>query len=358
MKSNYKIHPDLRAQASFQLPEFTMKPLGAMVVNTLTGIGRLLYEPPLWVKCTRMKIPVASTIKAGKIGITIFEPLAGYQSSLNPIVGNGSSSDSKKPALVYFPGGGFALAATTGGYNLAAHYAKEVGCKVVFVEYRLSSRYAFPVPVEDCYQALMWVFSNAKQLGIDPSRIAVGGDSAGGALAAAVTQMFRDRGKAANTRAAKTRSANTSVTDAKAKNKFQIIYQLLIYPVTDMRMQTDSMKQYTDTPIWHAGLTQKMWDLYLKKDRLTDENRQYASPILAEDFSNLPNAYIEVAEFDCLRDEGLDYGARLKKGGSLVDSHQVMGGFHGFDMVTDKPMVKEALELRVKALKNAFLKKR
>ncbi len=333
-----------------------MTPFGAMVVNGLASIGRLLYEPPLGVKCTRLRIPGDGSIKTGKIGITIFEPLRDDQSL---------GINGKLPALVYFPGGGFALAATTGGYHLAAHYAKEVGCKVIFVEYRLSSRFAFPVPVEDCYQALLWVFSNAKRFGIDASRIAVGGDSAGGALAAAVTQMLRDRGtdltsKQANKEQGLSKQGKGGYVTNQAKmskNVFNIIYQFLIYPVTDLRMETESMKKYTDTPIWHAGLTKKMWPLYLKNATLTTENRQYASPMLAEDFSALPDAYIEVAEFDCLRDEGMDYGIQLQKGGSQVAIHEVIGGFHGFDMWMHKPIVQEVLDIRVNALKSAFLVK-
>lgn len=150
---------------------------------------------------------------------------------------------------------------------------------MVFVDYRWAPRHAFPVGVEDCYAAFQWVYQKAEEIGIDPDKIAMGGDSAGGALAAAVCLMARDR---------------------KAS---KICFQMLIYPVTDARQVTESVKEFIDTPLWNGKQNQKMWKLYLGQG--VHPNKAYASPMEAASFNNLPDAYIEVAEFDCLRDEGI-----------------------------------------------------
>ncbi|MBQ2712474.1 MAG: alpha/beta hydrolase, partial [Clostridia bacterium] len=145
----------------------------------------------------------------------------------------------KAPCLVYYHGGGFFFGAAGYHYKLCMQYAAELGCKIVFVQYRLAPKSPFPIPVEDCYAAYKWTVSHADMLGIDVNRIAVGGDSAGGCLAAAVSLMLRDRGDVLP------------------------LFQLLIYPVTDRRMQTESNKKYTDTPMWHSRLSVKMWQSYL-----------------------------------------------------------------------------------------------
>ena len=117
-------------------------------------------------------------------------------------------------------------------------YASKAKCIVVFVHYRTSEKHPFPIPFADCWEGLEYIRQNSRKLHIDRRRIAVGGDSAGGALAAACTLRSRD------------------------ERKLDICFQMLIYPVLDARMKTESMKKYTDSPVWNAPLSRKMWELY------------------------------------------------------------------------------------------------
>lgn len=232
------------------------------------------------------------------------------------------------PCLVYFHGGAFLIQAAPYHYRLAREYAAGAGCKVLFVDYRLTTKCRFPIPAEDCFSAFEWALAHADSLGIDRSRIAVAGDSAGGNLAAAVCLMARDRKTAPP------------------------CFQMLIYPVIDRRMQSPSMRAYRNTPMWNSRLSQKMWRLYLPKGRL--ESASYASPIEADSLANLPDAYIETAQFDCLRDEAAGYAAALSAAGSQVELRQTKGTVHGFDMISASKLVQTCVRQRIHALCQAF----
>jgi len=132
----------------------------------------------------------------------------------------------------------------------------------------------------------------------------------------------------------------------------RICFQMLIYPVTDARQITESIKNYTDTPLWNSRLTKKMWKLYLK-DGVPD-NREYASPMEAMSFENLPDAYVEVSEFDCLRDEGIAYAEALQKSGVNVELNKTIGTIHGFEIAEKSEIVRESVARRIEALKKAF----
>ena len=239
-----------------------------------------------------------------------------------------SGLDWAAPCLVYFHGGGFCVRDAGYIHSYAARYAQGAQCVVVFVHYRTADSAPFPVPFEDCYAALGWVWDNAPRLRIDRARIAVGGDSAGGALAAACALRARDEGGP------------------------KLCFQLLVYPVTDSRMETASMQKYTDSPMWNAKLNRRMWELYLRDgDQGTP---QYAAPMLARDFSGLPPAYVEVEEFDCLHDEGVAYARALETAGVSVQLEEVEGTFHGFDFFLDKVISKTIAEKRMQALWQAF----
>lgn len=232
------------------------------------------------------------------------------------------------PCLVYFHGGGFCIRDASYIHRYAARYAQGAGCAVVFVHYRTADAAPFPTPFEDCYAALNWVWNNALRLRLNRARIAVGGDSAGGALAAACALRAWEEGGP------------------------KLCFQLLVYPVTDNRMETESMGKYTDSPMWNAKLNRRMWELYLRDgDQGTP---QYAAPMLARDFSGLPPAYVEVEEFDCLHDEGVAYAKALERTGVMVQLEDVKGTFHGFDFFSDKEASKAMLQERTQALRRAF----
>ena len=233
-------------------------------------------------------------------------------------------------ALVYYHGGGFFFGAAPHHYRLAKEYALRTPCCVLFVQYRLSPKHPFPQPAEDAYTALRWVVENALRLGISEDKIAVGGDSAGGALAAAAAQMARDR------------------------MGFTPCFQLLVHPVTDRRMQSKSMQLYDDTPMWNSALNRLMWMGYLPDP--TRGNIAYASPAEAEDLRNLPPAYVETAQYDCLRDEGIAYAKALYAAGVPVALCNTKGTMHGFDIAENAHITRVAVARRVKYMREHFIR--
>ena len=227
----------------------------------------------------------------------------------------------KLPCIVFYHGGGFLLKASQAHYQVVKWYASKANCKVVFADYRLLPENKYPIAIEDCYSTYIWALDNSDKLGIDPDKIIVAGDSAGGNISCAVMMMLKDR--------------NVSLPKG----------VLLVYPVLDKRMKTDSMKNYTDTPIWDSRCNKQFWDMYLKeKDR---DTAKYASISEAESVVYFPSTYIEVAEFDCLHDEGMEFGQRLESEGVSVEIHDIKGACHGFESVLKSNMVNECINRRI-----------
>jgi acetyl esterase/lipase len=176
------------------------------------------------------------------------------------------------------------------------------------VDYRLAPEHPFPAGVEDCYAALEWMHREARDLGIDTARVAVGGQSAGGGLSAAVALMARDRSGP------------------------PICFQFLGIPELDHRLETTSMRTFVDTPMWHRANAITSWQMYLG-DHDRDNVSPYASPTMATDLSGLPPTYLTTMEFDPLRDEGIQFGLRLLEAGVPVELHSFPGTFHGSGVV-------------------------
>ncbi|MFI5772132.1 alpha/beta hydrolase [Streptomyces sp. NPDC051658] len=210
------------------------------------------------------------------------------------------------PAVLYVHGGGFILEEGDGDRALAARWAAELGAVVVAVRYRLAPEHPYPAATDDCYAALEWLAANATGLGADPARIAVAGISAGGGLAAALALLARDRGGP------------------------ELCFQLLDIPELDDRLETPSMREFTDTPVWNRPNAVHSWRAYLGADRdPAAPVPAYAAPARAEDLSGLPPAYVAVSDLDPLRDEGLDYAQRLVRAGVPTELHLFPGTFHG-----------------------------
>ena len=232
------------------------------------------------------------------------------------------------PALLYCHGGAFFLTYAGSHLQSCQRYALEAPCKVFLVDYRLSLGAPFPAALDDCTAAALWLRDAAGVLGVDPARIAVMGDSAGGALAASVAQRGLDEGLA-------------------------LCGQGLIYPVTDCDAKTDSATEFTDTPVWNAEGNRRMWRIYLRGHDPAAPPR-YASPLHREDFNGLPNAYVETAEFDPLRDEGRLYAEALGNAGVPVSLRETQGTVHGYDFVTTSERTVESMRARVSALQGFF----
>ena len=235
------------------------------------------------------------------------------------------------PCLIYTHGGGFVLPAAGYHYKNAMRYAKEVGCKVWFINYRLAPEHPFPAFFEDCYEAMRYLYENAEELCVDRAKIAVGGDSAGGTLAVGLCLMARDR--------------NYPV---------KFLFQMLAYPFLDMRGVSESNKKYIDTPMWNSKLSDKIAPM-TKVDK-TKPNYIYYSPVEGDKFNGLPPAYIESAEFDCLHDDGLIYARLLENAKVSVTVNETKGTMHGFDIKQNAPTTKKVLEDRIEFMKNGFAK--
>ena len=215
-----------------------------------------------------------------------------------------TSGGAPLPALVWFHGGGWVIGSVDGSDASVRGLTNEMGCVIVSVDYRMAPEFKFPVPAEECYSATKWVAENAPSIGVDPARIAVGGDSAGGNLAAAVAQMAQARGGPA------------------------IGFQLLVYPVTDFAYDTPSYAANANGYL----LTQKdmrwFWDQYLRTP--ADGANPFASPARAKSLAGLPPAHVITAEFDPLRDEGEAYADALRAAGVPTTNTRYDGMIHGF----------------------------
>lgn len=233
------------------------------------------------------------------------------------------------PALVFFHGGGWVLGCVDGSDATARSLANAAGCVVVSVEYRLAPEHKYPAAADDCYAATRWVAANAAAIDVDPARIAVGGVSAGGNLAAVVTLMARDKGGPA------------------------LVHQLLVVPVTDRNFETASYRENGEA----YGLTTEsmawFWNHYLRDD--SDARDPYAAPLQAEDLTGLPAATVQTAECDPLRDEGAAYAQCLRESGVPVQYTCYDGMIHGFfSMASVIDGGRRAVDDAAAALRGAF----
>ena len=216
------------------------------------------------------------------------------------------SAEKSLPVIIYFHGGGWVIGDLEVVDKPCRGLAKASGCVVASVNYRLSPETKFPGPAEDCYAATCWMSEHGRELGIDSQRLAVGGDSAGGNLAAVVSLMARDRGGP------------------------PIAYQLLIYPVTAPARGTTfvSYRENGENYMLTRASMEWFWDHYLSSPE--EGNNPYAAPLWASDHTRLPRAMVITAEFDPLRDEGLAYAQRLQEAGVPVKLSRYQGMIHGF----------------------------
>lgn len=206
------------------------------------------------------------------------------------------------PGLLWIHGGGMVLGSIDMDDDVCASMALCHNCVVVSVEYRLAPEHPYPAQIHDCYSALSWMHESADELGISQDRIAIGGASAGGGLAAGTALMARDLGGP------------------------NLIFQLLVFPMLDHRNITPSSYGTSDTRVWNREANLIAWKAYLND---IDPVPAYASPSTAEDLSSLPPAYINVGTLDIFVDEDIEYAARLSQAGVPVELHVYPGAFHG-----------------------------
>lgn len=314
MSESYALAPEFASQPSFTIPS------NRLLLRGLNLLLRLQRRRFAWSE--RAGVRTHSLRSADGNLVPVFE--------IAPKDLSGTA-----PALVDYHGGGFFL--TYAALHLAAaeRYALEGRCRVFFPDYRLSVDHPFPAGFDDCYETLSWVHAGASGLGVDPRRVAVIGDSAGGALAAGVAQKALDRGEN------------------------PVCAQILIYPVTDHETKTASARKFTNTPFWRTASNRNMWKVYLRSSESEPSAGSaavppYAAPLHRERFAGLPPAWVEIAEFDPLLDEGRQYAEALAAADVPVELREVKGAIHGYDLVEGSPTAEAIFEERMAAIQRFF----
>ena len=236
------------------------------------------------------------------------------------------------PALLWIHGGGYVI----GNAELADPQVKSIvstlGCAAVSVDYRLAPETPHPGPVEDCYAALKWLYTNASDLSVDATRIAIGGDSAGGGLTAALALLTRDRGEV------------------------PLIFQFLTYPMLDDRTVTADPHPYTGEYVWTAEANRFGWTALLGQEPGGTDVSPYAAAARAKNLEGLPPAFIAVGTLDLFLEEDLEYARRLMRAGVPTELHVYPGAFHAFPMAADAKVTQAFMRDYMSALARAFNK--
>lgn len=234
------------------------------------------------------------------------------------------------PALVYLHGGAFSFKAAAYHKKLAAQYASEAGCRVFLVDYHLAPRCPWPAAYEDSLAVWSWLHRNWKEQAVDPDRIGLAGDSAGGCLAALAANRAEQEGQRPP------------------------CLLMLVYPVTDASMSSESMKRFADTPLWNARSNQKMWDCVWPENDRKDSDLASISPMHCPLPVSFPAVYVETAEYDCLHDEGAAYVRRLRETGADVEWNDTKGTYHGYDLLSGSETAQKQIAGRIAFLRRAF----
>jgi len=275
-------HPDLRKVAR-------LAPRALIGPRTLRVIRRLMSIRPRGKDSDGVE---ALILRSG-VGVRLHRPVGVAQPG---------------PALLWLHGGGYVIGTAQQDDELCRRFARELGVTVAAVDYRLAPEHPYPAPLDDCYAALTWL---AALPAVDPARVAIGGASAGGGLAAALALLARDRGE------------------------FKPTLQLLAYPMLDDR--SGSAPENPNYRMWGPKSNRFGWAAYLGK-----ADPQVAVPARRDDLSGLPPAWIGVGTHDLFYDEDLAYAERLTAAGVPCEIETVPGAFHGFDQVVPKAGVSKA----------------
>lgn len=278
---NVDVHPDLR-RISRVAPKQMVGPRTLPLVRALSGLAGRRAAP---------RDVEVITLRSGA-GVRLFRP---------------AGVPEPTPALLWIHGGGYILGSAQQDDALCTRFCRKLGITVGSVEYRLAPEHPYPTPLEDCYSALTWL---AALPSVDPGRIAIGGASAGGGLAAALALLARDRG---------------DLTPA---------FQLLVYPMLDDRSAGDPAN--SNYRLWNARSNRFGWSAYLG-----NADPQVAVPARRDDLGGLAPAWIGVGTNDLFHDEDLTYAERLKNAGVPCEVEVVPGAFHGFDLVVSKAQVSQ-----------------
>jgi acetyl esterase len=254
-----------------------------------------------------------------------FAPVAGGP-AVRLVIMNPPSTATNRGAILHLHGGGMVVGTADRAVADKPQLALEHDCVVVSVDYRLAPETPFPGPQEDNYAALHWLVAHAAELGVDPARIVVMGESAGGGLAASLALMARDTGGP------------------------KLAGQVLIYPMLDWRTGGPDCpygNRHTGEWIWTRDKNRFGWEALRGDYQPTDARSAWFSPALAHDLADLPPAYISTGALDLFVDENLAYARRLIDGGVPTELHVYPGAIHAFEMVPDTSLAEQAaMDLR------------
>lgn len=303
----YTFHPDLKP---YEKQKAILNPAFDRVLQALMGVQYGMEKDDDDVCVAQYRIPAED---GANIRLLLYAP---------------KQCAGQMPCLLFLHGGGFVFNAAPHHFALARKFTRELQVKTVFVDYRLAPKYKFPTAPNDCLSAYRWVLSHAGELGIDTGNILICGDSAGGNLATVLCLMARD----------------AELLMPKA--------QMLLYPFVDRRMNTESCRLYTDTPMCNTEDMRKYLKMYVKD--LDAAQIPYLSPMEASSLAGMPSAYVEVAQYDCLHDEGIKYSEALEQCSVPVELHEIKAAMHGYDIAKDSGLMNEIMDIRLRFLRKAL----
>ena len=303
-------HPDLRAAR--YIPRYTMGPR----LTRLMRSGELRL-PPVPDDVIVEDVTASGRDGESQVSLRIYRP---------------RELAIPAPALFWTHGGGFIQGSPSQDEVANIAFARELGIPVVAARYRLAPEHPFPAAIDDLYAGLTWLFDVAEARGIDATRIAIGGASAGAGLTAALALIAHDR------------------------DDVRPAFQLLVYPMLDDRTVLRTDIDHKPLRMWSPGSNRFGWASYLGRRPGSADVSPYAAPARREDLSGLPPAWIGVGTLDLFHDEDLEYARRLESAGVPCEVHIVEGAFHGFDAVLRKAAVTRAFwEEQARALRAALL---